>query len=203
MWVTHSTWWCVPNCFSMRPTISATRPPIPASTSSKMSVGTRATRLVTVWIARLSRDSSPPEATFDSGCGAMPLCVETRNSTCSNPCWPGSSSGFSATAKTPPAMARVCIASATCSESFRAAFLRATDSRFASARQAPCASSSSRRNVSGSPPSPSSDRRVLARASICGNCSGATRYLRAAACTASSRCSTSRSRPGSASSRSP
>ena len=56
-----------PKRFSIRPTISATRPPIPASTSSNTSVGTSATAVVTVWIARLSRDSSPPEATLASG----------------------------------------------------------------------------------------------------------------------------------------
>ena len=69
----------------MLPTISATRPPMPASTSSKISVGTCATWLTTVWIARLMRDSSPPEATFASGPGAMPLCADTRNSICSSP----------------------------------------------------------------------------------------------------------------------
>jgi hypothetical protein len=49
------------------PTCSATRPPIPASTSSKTSVGTASRRARIVLSASMTRDSSPPEATNASG----------------------------------------------------------------------------------------------------------------------------------------
>jgi hypothetical protein len=58
---------------------------MPASTSSKTSVATWATSLVTVCIARLKRESSPPEATLESAAGIMLGCVATRSSICSSP----------------------------------------------------------------------------------------------------------------------
>ena len=54
------------------PTISATPPPTPLSTSSKTIVGIRLPSLAMTWIARLIRDSSPPDAIFESGCGSWP-----------------------------------------------------------------------------------------------------------------------------------
>ena len=78
----------------------------------------------TVWIASERRDSSPPEATFASGCGSMPLCAETRNSTLSSPQAVTSVAAGSATSKRPPAIARSCMAAVTWSASFFAAFFR-------------------------------------------------------------------------------
>jgi hypothetical protein len=54
-------------CASLRPTISATPPPMPASTSSNTSVGTDDAPAPTTSSARPIRDSSPPEAIFASG----------------------------------------------------------------------------------------------------------------------------------------
>ena len=59
------------------------------------------------------RDSSPPDATFASGRGAMPLWAETRNSICSSPCAVPSASALNAISKLPPAIASVCIAAVT------------------------------------------------------------------------------------------
>ena len=51
---------------------------MPTSTSSKISVGTPATPDSAVWIARLMRDSSPPDATLASGPGGRPGWLATR-----------------------------------------------------------------------------------------------------------------------------
>ena len=80
------------------------------------------------------RESSPPDATFASGRGAMPLCADTRNSTCSSPFELPSASAVNAISKLPPAIASVCIAAVTFSASFFAAFLRPALSFFAAAR---------------------------------------------------------------------
>ena len=74
---------------SAGPTVSATAPPTPASTSSKISVdGASAplpSSLVTTAIASAMRDSSPPEATLPSGRGVLPAWPATRNSADSRP----------------------------------------------------------------------------------------------------------------------
>ena len=50
-----------------RPTVSATAPPTPASTSSKISVCAVPSWLVVTAMASAMRDSSPPEATLLTG----------------------------------------------------------------------------------------------------------------------------------------
>ena len=131
-WVTHSTWRSRPRRASSLPTISATRPPIPTSTSSKISVGTALSRLVMTWIASPMRDSSPPEATLARLRSGWPAFAATRNSTASTPEAEGLQ-GSSATSKRPPAIARSCIAAAISSESRRAAGMRAAVSFAAAA----------------------------------------------------------------------
>ena len=86
--VTHSTCRCAPSDCSSRPTVAATAPPMPASTSSKTSVGTWPTSLAATWIARPMRDSSPPDATRDSGPTGCFACAAIRNSSESSP-WLG------------------------------------------------------------------------------------------------------------------
>jgi hypothetical protein len=55
-----------------RPTVSATAPPTPASTSSKISVCAVPSSLVVTAMASAMRDSSPPEATLPTGRGVLP-----------------------------------------------------------------------------------------------------------------------------------
>ena len=57
---------------SRSPTAAAVAPPMPASTSSKTSVGTGEPRESTTFSASISRDSSPPEAIFCSCPGVWP-----------------------------------------------------------------------------------------------------------------------------------
>src|SRR6185369_8316580 len=64
--VTAKTWRPLPSCFINRPTVSATAPPMPASTSSKISVAGACSpcgSMPTTATASAMRDSSPPEAT--------------------------------------------------------------------------------------------------------------------------------------------
>ena len=58
--------------FSFCPTISAVRPPMPASTSSKISVGIGSIWTSTVFNASITREISPPEAIFANGFGSDP-----------------------------------------------------------------------------------------------------------------------------------
>ena len=92
----HSTWNIDPSARRFRPTTSATRPPIPASTSSKMSPGAPAppTRSpspaesrapnVSVLMASMMRDSSPPDTTRTRGRKSSPGLGDTKNSGASN-----------------------------------------------------------------------------------------------------------------------
>ena len=61
---------------------------MPASTSSNTSVGTRSSRARIVFSASITRDSSPPDATRDSGRGSCPTLSATQNSTSSAPFGP-------------------------------------------------------------------------------------------------------------------
>src|SRR5438552_2788746 len=70
---------------------SATAPPAPVSTSSKMSVDAEPRSASTTLSANRKRASSPPEATFISGPGRVPGLVCTQNSIRSMPCGPPSS----------------------------------------------------------------------------------------------------------------
>lgn len=84
-------------------------------------------------IARLTRESSPPEATFASGRSGRLGCEATSNATSSSPPAPGVSSGRSTAANLPPAIARPCIACVTSRPSACDALLRFADSFFAAA----------------------------------------------------------------------
>ena len=70
--VTHSTWRFCPICASKRPTTSATAPPMPESTSSKISVGVAVAVDVMTEIASAMRASSPPLAILASGRNVVP-----------------------------------------------------------------------------------------------------------------------------------
>src|SRR5215831_18128203 len=77
--VTHSTWPRTPSERSSRPTISATAPPIPASTSSNtMQRGSCDAHATCTASDR--RESSPPEATLARERGGEPGLAVTRNS---------------------------------------------------------------------------------------------------------------------------
>ncbi len=65
------TWRVALRVLSRRPMVSATSPPMPASISSKMTVGTGASSRQATSMARLTRESSPPEATFCRGWGGL------------------------------------------------------------------------------------------------------------------------------------
>ena len=77
------------------------------------------------WIARLMRDSSPPDATLARLRGGTPGLAATWNSIVSRPYALPSASGSNATAKLPPCIASVCIAAVISRDSLSAAFLRA------------------------------------------------------------------------------
>ncbi|MNC90764.1 hypothetical protein D3C83_69060 [compost metagenome] len=87
----------------------------------------------TSWIARLMRDSSPPEATFARGRSGRLGCEVTSNSTASMPAAEGSSSARRVTAKRPPFIASVCMPSVTAADSACAAVRRLAESFFAAA----------------------------------------------------------------------
>ena len=84
--VTHSTCPAEASALSCRPTISATAPPTPASTSSKTRHCRWAALSVATCRARLMRDSSPPEAVPARGRGGWPGFALTMNSISSRPC---------------------------------------------------------------------------------------------------------------------
>ena len=65
----------------VRPATVAPAPPTPASTSSKMNVGTGSVPAITTSIASMTRDSSPPDAPRPSGRGSEPVCGFNRNET--------------------------------------------------------------------------------------------------------------------------
>ena len=71
-WVTHSTWKRPASVRSMRPTLSATAPPMPASTSSNISVLPGRSVVASVFNPSMTRDSSPPEAILASGRASSP-----------------------------------------------------------------------------------------------------------------------------------
>jgi hypothetical protein len=115
------------------PIVSATAPPIPESTSSNTSVATGEALAATSWMARLTRDSSPPEATLASGRSGRLGCDDTWNSMSSAPPGPASSSLFNSILKLPPAIASCCIAVVTALESDCAAVARLAESFLAAA----------------------------------------------------------------------
>ena len=97
-------------------------------------------------MARLTRDSSPPDATLASERSGRLGCEATSNSTCSAPEGPGSGRSLSEMANFAPAMANCCMAAVTALPSASAAALRLALSFFA------CPSNTLRagRNVSAS-----------------------------------------------------
>ena len=74
--MTTNTWCPFPTAASALPTATAAAPPIPASTSSKMSVGGDCVN--TSRNANMTLASSPPEATFDNGKGGLPGLAESK-----------------------------------------------------------------------------------------------------------------------------
>src|SRR6266545_2095257 len=103
-WVTTSTCRLAAKAANRFPTATAALPPIPASTSSKTSVGTSSRSTMTLRQASMVRESSPPEATLESGSGACPGPPENSNSTRSAPVGPGSSRGRRSTSTMTPSM---------------------------------------------------------------------------------------------------
>ncbi len=67
------------------PTLSAVLPPTPASISSNISTGILSTSARIFFSASIILDSSPPEATFDSGLSGSPGFAEKSNSIVSMP----------------------------------------------------------------------------------------------------------------------
>src|SRR5882672_8884245 len=178
--VTHSTWRSSPRARKFLPTTSATAPPIPASTSSKIRVGTAAALLVITWIARLMRDSSPPDATLARARGSVPGLVETRNSTSSLPVTlPSGSSERSSTSKRPPAIASSFIAALTSRPSFVAALPRSAESFPASASYRERAACSCFASASRSAITSRSFSRCPSETSSSGRASGFARKFRA------------------------
>lgn len=92
-WVTHKIWCDWPSWCNSFPTVSATAPPIPASTSSKISVGVNEALLVMTLMAKLIRANSPPDATLAKDRGVLPAWPATKNSICSKPFEPPSLRG--------------------------------------------------------------------------------------------------------------
>ena len=66
------TWKRSPSARSFSPTTVATRPPMPASTSSKMSVLPGWSAAASVLSASITRDSSPPDTMRASGRRSSP-----------------------------------------------------------------------------------------------------------------------------------
>ena len=86
----QSTWNRSPSSCSLEPTTSATRPPMPASTSSKISVLVPRRRRAgsespSVFSASMTRDNSPPDTIRASGRRSSPGFGETKNSAWSSP----------------------------------------------------------------------------------------------------------------------
>ena len=73
---------------SFLPTVSAVLPPMPTSTSSKISTGTASVAASTTLSASIVRESSPPEAMRASGRTSSPELPENRNSAWSTPFGP-------------------------------------------------------------------------------------------------------------------
>ena len=81
----HIIWCPQDSCFNFSPTSWAVRPLIPASISSNISVCVSSFPAITVFIASIILDSSPPEATFESGFNGSPTFVDIINLTESPP----------------------------------------------------------------------------------------------------------------------
>ena len=124
-----------PSARSSRPTISATAPPMPASTSSNTMQGASSAARAATCTARLRRDSSPPEATFASGRSGWPgLAVTGIRSGRRRAARLGGASGLTSTWKRPPAMPSVCMRVVMSLPSRAAAARRAAESLRAGAR---------------------------------------------------------------------
>src|SRR5438034_416395 len=130
-WVMQRTWRLRPSWRSLRPTTSATAPPIPASTSSKMRVAPRSSAAARVLSASMMRDSSPPEATRASERGSSPGFVERKNSTSSQPSGPSARPSVSAkrTSKRAPVSASASSSAASARDRSRATRRRSIESR--------------------------------------------------------------------------
>src|SRR5437762_2147631 len=154
-WVIRRTWRLRPSWRSLRPTTSATAPPMPASTSSKMSVAPLSSAAARVLSASMMRDSSPPEATRASERGASPGLVERKNSLSSQPSGPSARPSDSAkrASKRAPVSASASSSATRARDRSRASRRRSTESRpahSAAARRAASAAASS--STIASPP---------------------------------------------------
>ena len=78
--MTHSTWWSRDSSFSLWPTDSAMRPPMPMSSSSNTSVGMRSDSARITFSASMTREISPPDAMLASGFSSSPALGDIRNS---------------------------------------------------------------------------------------------------------------------------
>ncbi len=85
-WVMQRTWKRSPSDASFCPTTVATRPPMPASTSSKIRVlAAPASAAASVFKASMTRDSSPPDTILASGRRSSPTFGDRNNSPLSMP----------------------------------------------------------------------------------------------------------------------
>ena len=116
------------------------RPPIPASTSSKINVGMPSSRARIVLSASITRASSPPDATRASGRASWPTLSATRNSTSSAPVAAASLFNARCTRNRPSGMPRSGSRSSTAFARADAAACRFTLSRSAAAANAAAAS---------------------------------------------------------------
>ena len=121
------TWWLFPITFIFSDTICAVRPLIPASISSKISVPMESFWASTAFIASMILESSPPEATFESGFNGSPGLVEIKNSASSMPFAFGFSASLNSMVKRTSRKFRSISAFCTSSVSFFAYFFRIFD----------------------------------------------------------------------------
>ena len=174
-WVTHITCRRAPSPCSSLPTVAATVPPMPASTSSKISVGT------VVDFARhdgdRQREARQLAARRDPRERAERLLRVARDAKLDLllPEAAGTASGSSATSKRPPAIASSCIVAVTRCASSLAANWRLFVSSIGDARAARPRSRHALRSVAMSADSAIAASRACVSASSCGRPSGRTR----------------------------
>src|SRR5215470_10303527 len=126
--------------------------PMPASTSSKTSVGSSSDSAPAARIASITRDSSPPDATLASGAGTSPGLAENRISTSSAPSAATSWRDTRRASKTAPPRRRPLSSSVTARVSRSAASARRSVSSAAARSSSARASATSRSAVSRAAP---------------------------------------------------
>ena len=174
---------------------------MPTSTSSNTRLGVSEVCAVITCIARLIRDSSPPEATLISGLGGCPGLVLTRNSIDSSPCWEGCSDSDSTNVTLSSAwgMPRFFSWALTALSSFFAALRRCLETSLASLRNCSRSKPSLALSCSNSVSEFSNRASCSLRSAIsASSCLTGTLCLRARSCRAPRRALTVPSRCGSA-----